>query len=113
VVNEKQAERLASNQALFRSVNETMQDLEKRFGPRPDDRIAFVCECSHLDCVEEIAITHAEYTGVRSNPRWFVVAPSDEHVFPEIELVIKRTDRYFVLQKIDVAGEVAEQAAQL
>jgi hypothetical protein len=38
--------------------------------------------------------------------------PSDDHVFPQVEHVIGRTDHYFVVEKTGVAGEVAEQAAQ-
>jgi len=109
---ELQAERLASNQALFRVVNEGVLTLNAKFAAEDDGNSGFVCECSHLDCVEHIEVTLAEYAEVRSNARWFLVAPSDEHVFPQVEHVITRTDRYFVVEKIGVAGQVAEQAAE-
>jgi len=106
----QQAERLASNQALFREVNERMMALSERFEPDRAHSADFVCECSHLSCAEQIRMTLTAYTAIRSNPRWFLVAPSPEHVFPEIEDVVKRTDRYFVVEKRGAAGEVAEQA---
>jgi hypothetical protein len=106
-MNDQQAERLASNQTLFRAVNEKMLALNETFELPSAE---FVCECSHLACTETIKITLADYTEVRSNPRWFLVAASDEHVVPEIEDIVSRTDRYFVVEKRDVAGEVAEQA---
>ena len=44
-----------------------------------------------------------------SNPRWFVVAPSEEHVMSEIERVVERTSGYFVVEKVEAAAEMAEQ----
>lgn len=108
-MDELQAERLASNQALFRVVNEQVATLTSSFEPHNGTGIGFVCECSRLDCAAQIDITLPEYADVRSNPRWFVVAAADEHVFPEVEQVIARKDRYFVVEKLGVGGEVAEQ----
>ena len=68
----------------------------------------FVCECSSIDCVEQVLMTLEEYAGVRTNPRTAVVAPSEDHVVPEIEQVVERTDRFFVVEKTGIAGEVAE-----
>jgi hypothetical protein len=108
-MNELQAERLASNQALFRVVNEQMALLNGRFEPHADGCVAFVCECSHLGCVEHVQMTPEAYAAVRGNPRRFVVAPSYEHVFTEIERVVTCTGRYFVVETVGVAAEVAEQ----
>ncbi len=109
---ELQAERLASNQTLFRVVNEGVHALNEKFAAEDDGNSGFACECSRLDCVEHIEVTLAEYAEVRSNARWFLVAPSGEHVFSQVEHGITRTDRYFVVEKTGVAGEVAEQAAE-
>lgn len=109
MVDELQAERLASNQSLFRVVNEKVATLNPAFRLDGVGGIGFVCECSRLDCAEQIDITLTDYAEVRSNPRWFVVAPSDEHVVAEVEQILARTERYFVVEKIGVGGEVAEQ----
>jgi hypothetical protein len=109
-MNEQQAERLASNQTLFRAVNEKVAELNGTFGARVDDSATFVCECSHPDCVEQVEMSLAVYAAVHRNPRWFVVAPSDDHVIRRIERVIRRTDEYFVVEKLGVAAAVAEQA---
>jgi hypothetical protein len=108
-VNE-QAERLASNQTLFRAVNEKMLGLNDAFASQ-EETAGVVCECSHLDCFEQIDITPAAYAAVHENPRRFVVVPSGEHVYPDIERIVTCTEQYFVVEKVDVAGEVAEQAA--
>jgi hypothetical protein len=109
-MNEQQAERLATNQTLFRAVNEQMAELNGTFVTRANGSAEFVCECSQLDCVMKVDMPLALYAAIRRNPRLFVVAPSHEHVFPQIERVIRRTDRYFVVEKLDVAAEVVEEA---
>jgi hypothetical protein len=107
-MNEEQARRLASNEALFRKVNERMVGLNEAFEPLADSSV-FVCECDRIQCVEQIEMTLDDYKVVRSNPRWFVVAPSEEHVVAEIERVVERTAGYFVVEKVEAAAEVAEQ----
>jgi hypothetical protein len=47
---------------------------------------------------------------VRSVPTRFIVAPKHSHVVSEIEHVVKRTDRYWVVEK---DGEAAELAARI
>jgi len=93
-------ERVARNEALFREFNERVERLA-------DDspRIEFVCECGDLDCLERLALTHTSYEQVRSDPRRFVVAPGHENV--EIERVVARRERYFVVEKLAHAARVA------
>ena len=45
---------------------------------------------------------------VRAEPTHFLIAPSVEHVAPAVERVVRREDRYWVVEKIGVAGEVSE-----
>jgi hypothetical protein len=37
----------------------------------------------------------------------FVVMPSEQRVIPEIERVVKQTDRYWVVEKLGTAAAVA------
>jgi len=53
-------------------------------------------------------MTVAEYEAVRADPTHFLIAPSPEHVEAEIERIVARHERYWVLEKVGVAGEVAE-----
>jgi hypothetical protein len=111
-MNEERQRRLAANETLFREVNEQIETLNAATDP-PTERGVFLCECSRLGCAERIDMTFAAYAAVRSNPRWFVVLPSDEHVGPvEMERVVAHTDHYFIVEKLDLAGEIAEIAAQ-
>ena len=45
---------------------------------------------------------------VRAEPTRFVVAPGDDHVTPEIERVVQREERYWVVEKVGVAAEVSK-----
>jgi hypothetical protein len=106
-VGERQR-RAARNQTLFRAINERVKALNEDFSvltPMGD----WVCECADMRCVERLALRPDEYEAVRRNPTCFVVAPSDAHVLPEVEAVVERTDRYWVVTKIGEGGDVARQ----
>ena len=95
-------ERLARNQALYREVNERIQDLAEG-----EDITEFVCECSNTDCMEFVALTNSQYERVRSDSAWFVIKP--EHYIPQIERVISQAAGYAVVEKF-VAEEFLEEA---
>ena len=99
-------ERLALNEALFREVNERVEDrLRPIVGEH--DTLAILCECADVGCNQRIELSRAEYESVRSDPTQFVVVPG--HSRADIEDVVARTDRYEVVQKQGEAGEVAER----
>jgi hypothetical protein len=90
-------QRAAQNEALFRRVNEEIEKLGQ-VEPGPEPRYtAFVCECSDGTCAERIQLTIDEYEDVRSQSRWFAIAPG--HVNERIERVIRLTDRYLIVEK--------------
>ena len=95
-------ERAARNEALFREVNERIEELSNSYS-----FTTFVCECRSEDCVEPVSISIVEYERVRGNPSHFLVLPG--HVTPEAENVIENHDRYVVVEKIGAAREVAEE----
>lgn len=109
-MNEQQARRLVANEALFRSVNDRLVELNEAFAAL-DERALFVCECAKLACIEQIEMSLEEYAKIRRNPRRFFVAASDGHVAEEIETVVERCDGYFVVEKT-VATEVVETPSQ-
>jgi hypothetical protein len=90
-------QRAAQNEALFRSVNEEIEKLGQVESPPDPLYTAFVCECSDGTCAERIHLTIAEYEDVRSQSRWFAIAPG--HVDERIEHVIRLTDRYLIVEK--------------
>jgi hypothetical protein len=101
--------RAAENQTLFREVNERIGDLNRTF-----DALApygsWTCECASIGCIERIQMTLGEYEALRAEPACFAVAPSADHVVPDVEVVRERTERYWVVEKL---GAAAERAAEL
>jgi hypothetical protein len=89
-------ERIGLNEAVFREVNERIEDLAEKFdlGERQLD---LVCECGDGSCVERIVMTHSEYEAVRSDSRQFAVFPG--HVYEDIEVVVDRRRGYEVVRK--------------
>jgi len=85
--------RAAQNQTLFREINERVKDLNEGFSfVSPVGE--WVCECANDTCTELIEMTAAEYEAIRSDGARFFVATGDEHVWPDVEKVTERGERY-------------------
>jgi hypothetical protein len=105
VATDQHVLRTAADQALFRTLNERVKELNEMFDvvlPMGD----WVCECGDLGCIERIELTLGEYAAVRRNPSWFALAPGHEH--SDTERVIERNARYTIVEK---TGEAAAYAA--
>ena len=99
-------DRAARNEALFRRVNERLEEVNEAF-QLVTDNAEFVCECARIDCAERLGLTLSKYEALRSVPTRFVVKP--DHVLPEQERVVERHAEYVVVEKFGRAGERAEQ----
>jgi len=99
-------ERLARNETLFRDVNERVRAIAADHGD--DDHVyEFYCECSNADCTFQLRATLAEYEGVRAHGDRFLITP--EHALPEIEVVVERNERWWVVAKQGEPGDLAEE----
>ena len=69
----------------------------------------YMCECADDSCFEYVSLTLEEYTSVRKRgPAFFFVRPG--HVLPDLEVVVDgAADRYEIVEKQDVAAEVAAE----
>jgi hypothetical protein len=101
--------RAARNQSLFREVNERVKDVSQMF-TAATTLSDWVCECANDGCVERLELSSREYEDVRAEGARFLVAPGQEHVWPDVERVIERHARYWVLEKVEVAAKVARQS---
>lgn len=90
---EVSAERLARNQALFREVNERLNEI----GTSRITFSDFVCECSDVSCTKTLLVAPGEYETVRSIPKRFMVARG--HELPEIERVVDNRERFLIVEK--------------
>ncbi len=100
--------RVGKNEALFREVNERIRSVSEDWAKGDGtSRIEFVCECSSESCFETVGLTIAEYEGVRSDSRHFLIVAG--HVWsPEVEREVHRNGEYSIVEKLGDAGEIAE-----
>ena len=105
---ELSGERAAENQSLYRSINESVNDLNQTFAELTLTPFSgeWICECADTDCMLRINATLQEYETVRANGRTFLVIPG--HVYPEDERVVAENDRFVTVEKLRDAGEIAE-----
>jgi hypothetical protein len=100
--------RAAKNESLFREINERVEDLNADFDAfaalAPPE---WVCECSDLQCTEQVAMSVADYEHVRENGTHFLVAVGHERA--GVDRIIESGDAYTVVRKVGVAGEIAKR----
>ncbi|MBW3593133.1 MAG: hypothetical protein KY396_05525 [Actinobacteria bacterium] len=95
-------ERAARNEAVFREVNERIKELTRA---QRSERSEVLCECSDSSCVATIDVSMDEYEATRAHGARFAVVAGHEDA--AVERIVERTDRFFVVEKADAAGEVA------
>jgi hypothetical protein len=100
------AVRAAKNEVVLRDLNERLKaypaSLEQQFSE-------WVCECADMTCSKAVELSIEEYEMIRAEPTRFVVAPGAEHVNPEIERVVQREKRYWIVEKFGVGAEISEK----
>jgi hypothetical protein len=89
---ERSAERAAANEARFREANEQIDEKVHELGSL-DRSAPYLCECEEELCTTIVLLTAAEYEGVRSRSRRFVV----------------RHDGFTVIEKTGEEGRIVEE----
>jgi hypothetical protein len=77
-------ERVGKNEAVFREVNERINDVTR------ENASEYLCECANATCTETIQMTVSDYENVRSVPTHFAVLPG--HELPDLEEVVARNE---------------------
>ena len=95
---------MAQNEVLFREVNERINNVAHQLGDEVP--YEYLCECANADCSFRLTLSQREYEAVRSDPTQFAVLPL--HYTPEVEILVKKHERYWVVQKVGEAGDYAE-----
>lgn len=99
--------RKAANEAVFREVNERIEEMQRSFSLRADELLELVCECDRLSCTEEVQLTVGEYERLRSDATCFVVVSGHEDA--EVEQVVDTGAGYVIVRKRPgVARDLAE-----
>jgi hypothetical protein len=103
-VTQQPEQQVARGEALDRAVNEAIE--RGRWPGEDDARTAYRCECGRPGCNELAELTPRDYEDVRSHARWFIVVPGHER--PDVEVIVRATPRYVVVEKRDDAGRLAD-----
>jgi hypothetical protein len=96
-------ERLAKNEAMFRTLNENILEIAAGLGG--DVPYDFICECATSGCFERLTLTLEQYERVRGDGAHFLLVRGHEDI--EIEQVVDVNADYVVVEKDGVAGVVA------
>jgi hypothetical protein len=102
------AEQVAINDARYREANERIEAAAEEYGV--GGPVPFICECADPRCTAVVLLTLREYEQIRAHPARFLHLPGHEQVEREHLEVVRREDRYFVVEK---RGRAAEIAAEL
>lgn len=94
---------MRANEELMEELNRRMERLlgEIREQDDDDDRdapIAFLCECSHLDCRERINLEPSRFDRIHRDPDQFILVPG--HEVPDVERVVDQFGDHLVVRKI-------------
>lgn len=93
-------ERAARNEALFREVNERIEDVAQ-----DAETLILMCECGDLECREVVELQPAEYEAVRARGELFFLIAGHEDL--AVDRVIERTAGFLVVEKRGEGGNVA------
>ena len=100
-------QRIGRNEAIFREVNERLEQLQDSFGVS-SGQTQFLCECGDATCAQPIELTLEEYERIRADPTLFVIVAGHEQV--DVEEIVEENDRFYVVRK--QAGEAQQIAVR-
>ena len=60
-----------------------------------------------MDCGSRFPLSPGEWTEIRSRPNRFAVAPG--HVVHDLELVVKKYEDFWLVEKQGEAGDIVEE----
>jgi len=98
-------ERLALNEALFRTANERMAAWEEI--QRAKGTELYFCECADPECRQKVRLPTSDYERIRADSCHFFVVPG--HEVPDIETVIESHDDWVVIEKQAKVREIVER----
>ena len=101
------AVRAAKNEISLRKYNEQVEERRRRIKPSLAE---WLCECFDENCAQPVKMSMEEYEAVRADAKHFLVAPGKEHVSPSIEHVLRREERYWIVEKIGVGAQMSDQS---
>ena len=106
MASDESARKIGENEALFRALNEQIEQLNRSVAELSDEKMHAICECGSIECAQPIVVPVSRYEEVRSDATLFFVVPG--HEIADVESVVEETDGYTVVRKR--AGEAQRVA---
>ena len=97
MAEDERARRIGANEAVFRKVNEQIEELNRGFAEMSGGTMQIVCECGEIRCAEQITVSIGTYERIRSDSALFLTVEGHEAV--DVETVVERDGRYQVVRK--------------
>ncbi len=85
---------IARNEALFREVNERVQEVSEVRATLTTD---FVCECGDAGCTGTVPLRDEEYEHIRADSLFFAIMPG--HEILDVGEVVAQNPRFYVVRK--------------
>jgi hypothetical protein len=97
------------NEAVFREVNERLDELAAEAGGRVGaGPLDLICECGDASCASRLRVDPDDYADARSQPRQFLVHPG--HVATDVERIVQKRPGYDLIEKLPgLPAEIAEE----
>jgi hypothetical protein len=93
---EERERRIGMNEALFRQVNERLQELTEGFAHTPE-KLDLICECGNASCASRIEMDPEEHQKLRSDSTTFAIV--EGHAILDVEEIVERRAGYDVVRK--------------
>jgi len=100
------AERVARNDALFREANERIRSAADSMELDHSEAVPFLCECADESCTTVLQLSQDEYEAVRAHPTHFINARGHAANGGRWVRVLDEFDRYTVVEKLGEAAEI-------
>jgi hypothetical protein len=97
-VTDERRRRIGQNEALYRQVNERIEDMNEAFSTITEN-FSIVCECADLDCTEQITLSRERYEQTRRDPTHFFLKPGHEAMDTERVLDRAEDESYVIVEK--------------
>lgn len=104
-MTDERTKKVARNQAMYRQVNERIEDINDAFGQISGEFVV-VCECADRMCAEQISMSREAYERTRANSTQFILRPG--HQAADVEETVATEADYVVVEKHE--GEPARLA---
>jgi hypothetical protein len=104
---DERARRIGLNEAMFRTVNEQIEELNKQLAGISDRTMHVVCECGDAECMERLVVSLDDYERIRGDSTLFLVAPG--HEIPQVEDVVEQEQEWTVVRKKPGPAALAEE----